>query len=68
MLYMDSSNELQRNRTGLHLFIAITRSERTEARKIAKSAGMTLQGWLAQLIKKEIANYKKENTKEVDTY
>ena len=55
MLYMNSSNELQRNQSGLNLYVAITGDERAEARKIAKSKGMTLQGWLALLIKKEIA-------------
>lgn len=34
--------------------IAITPEERESAKKIARSKGMTLQGYLAHLIKREI--------------
>lgn len=36
------------------LKVSITKEERLEAKKLAKAQGMTLQGWLGQLIKTEL--------------
>jgi len=34
---------------------AVSRDEVLEAKRVAKSKGMTFQGWLGQLIKREIS-------------
>ena len=44
------------NNDGVHLRANITQTQKLEARKIAKSKGMTFQGWLGQIIEREIAN------------
>ena len=56
MTYMNSPNELLRNQPGLNLYVAITSEKRAEARKLAKSKGMTFQGWLALIIERELEN------------
>ena len=40
--------------------ISISVKEREEAKALAKSKGMTLQGWLGQLVKRELKNSAKE--------
>ena len=42
------------------LTIQISRIEKERAKFIAKSQGMTFQGWLGQLIKRELALHEKE--------
>jgi hypothetical protein len=40
--------------TSLALFVSISPEQRERAKEIAKSKGMTLQGWLGQLVLREI--------------
>jgi len=40
--------------TSISAFIAISASERDQAKSLAKSKGMTFQGWLGQLIRNEL--------------
>ena len=35
--------------------VRITKQESAQAKELAKSKGMTFQGWLGQLIKRELA-------------
>lgn len=44
--------------------IAISPQEREQAKSLAKSKGMTLQGWLGQLVKKELTAEKATKAKE----
>lgn len=46
---------MQTEKSYEQLKAAITREEILKARKVAKSKGMTFQGWLGQLIKREIS-------------
>lgn len=43
------------NTESIAVFASITQEERDKAKKIAKSKGMTFQGFVGQLIKREIA-------------
>ena len=40
----------------LQIAVDLSKDERNAAREIARSKGMTFQGWLGQLIKRELAN------------
>lgn len=40
--------------TSISVFIALSQMERDEAKALAKSKGMTFQGWLGNLVKKEL--------------
>lgn len=42
------------NSDSVAVFASITPEERDKAKYLAKSKGMTFQGWLGQLIKREI--------------
>ena len=35
--------------------VDFSRQERDEAKRLAKSKGMTFQGWIGQLVRKELA-------------
>lgn len=48
--------------------IDISREERAEARRIAKSKGMTFQGWLGQLVKREIYNSRSSSSSAPGSY
>lgn len=39
----------------LQIAVDLSKDERNAAREIARSKGMTFQGWLGQLIKRELA-------------
>jgi phosphotransferase system IIB component len=41
----------------------ITAEQKKKARQIAKSKGMTFQGWLGQVIQKEIISHSQEASK-----
>lgn len=43
------------NTESIAVFASITPEERDKAKKIAKSKGMTFQGFVGQLIKRELA-------------
>ena len=45
---------MQTEKSYEQLKAAITREEILKARRVAKSKGMTFQGWLGQLIKREL--------------
>lgn len=40
--------------------VRITKQESAQAKELAKSKGMTFQGWLGQLIKRELAKSQQE--------
>ncbi len=44
------------------LRVAITDREKAEAKRLAKSKGMTFQGWMGQLIKRELEEAQRGNT------
>ncbi|MBQ3730007.1 MAG: hypothetical protein II903_10960 [Spirochaetales bacterium] len=46
------------------MFACITPEERDDAKKLAKSKGMTFQGWLGQLIRRELEQKRKEASDE----
>lgn len=51
--------------TRTYLLVDISAEEKAEAKSLAKSKGMTFQGWTAQLIQKELeAARKKEAANE----
>ena len=45
---------MQKEKSYEQLKAAVTREEIIKAKKVAKSKGMTFQGWLGQLIKREL--------------
>lgn len=44
------------------LRVAITDREKAAAKRLAKSKGMTFQGWMGQLIKRELEESHRGNT------
>jgi hypothetical protein len=44
------------------LRVAITDREKAAAKRLAKSKGMTFQGWMGQLIKRELEEAHRGNT------
>lgn len=48
--------------------IAISPKERGEAKRLAKSKGMTFQGWLGQLVKREIYNSRSSSSSAPGSY
>ena len=47
--------------TSLAVFASISHEEKDRAKKVAKSKGMTFQGWLGNLIKDELKNAEAAN-------
>ena len=45
------------NQNCIAVFASITPDERDKAKSLAKSMGMTFQGWLGQLIKRELETF-----------
>lgn len=45
----------QKRDTRMYLLVDITAEEKAKAKALAKSNGMTLQGWIARLLRKEIS-------------
>ncbi|MPM30657.1 hypothetical protein SDC9_77207 [bioreactor metagenome] len=50
-----TNDNIKQNDTAAWLRAEITSDQKKLARKLAKSKGMTFQGWLGQLIQKEIS-------------
>ena len=50
----DAMNRKSTNQESIALFASITPEERDRAKSLAKSKGMTFQGFVGQLIKKEL--------------
>jgi len=50
---------MQTEKSYEQLKAAVSRDEVLEAKRMAKSKGMTFQGWLGQLIKRELSTVSK---------
>lgn len=50
--------------TRTYILVDISAEEKAKAKQIAKSKGMTFQGWTAQLIHKELEKEQKEASNE----
>jgi len=53
-------NMSRTKKTSTSIKVDFTRQERDEAKALAKSKGMTFQGWLGQLVQRELKNARLE--------
>ena len=57
-MQLKSDNSSAINRT--YILADISEDEKNSAKKLAKSKGMTFQGWIGQLIRQALAESRKE--------
>ena len=57
-----TKTNITRTQSASLLRVAITDREKAAAKRLAKSKGMTFQGWMGQLIKRELEEVRHGNT------
>ena len=58
----DTKDTITRTQAASLLRVDITDREKAAAKRLAKSKGMTFQGWMGQLIKRELEESHRGNT------